>query len=232
MLLIYVDESGTGLGRGPSSHFVLTAFITDVAQSRILDQQIVHLKQKIAFWAKPEDFEIKGRDIRRGEGVFRSVDFAARLQIMSDIAELLSKQTFTILAVLVDKRALPSGIGSDEDLYRIAFWRLLEGIEDELENRDEQGMLFLDARSDQHSSVQDRRTVDSYRGWLALRQNETRLIELPWFGFSEFYAGLQIADFCAYTVNCLAREENVGRDAELYRSLEALYSRIQVMKVP
>ncbi|MFQ5613247.1 MAG: DUF3800 domain-containing protein, partial [Anaerolineae bacterium] len=201
MLLFYVDESGTGLGDKRSPFFVLASIAVPADKWSLVDAETNALKRRIVPWAKPEDFEIKGRDLRRGEKFFRHRNWSLRAKAMNDVAQLIAEMPCRIFAVRVDKRDLPDYIGSENDLYRLAFWRLLEELEGELKRIDQLGMLMVDMRSDMHSSVQDRRLIDAYREWIASRGGQTRLVELPWFGFSAFYAGLQLADFTAYLVD-------------------------------
>jgi hypothetical protein len=122
---------------------------------------------------------------------------------------------------------------SFDDLYRLTFWRLLDEIEAELGRREQPGMLMVDMRSDMHSSVQDRRLVDAYRDWISSRMGRTHLVELPWFGFSAFYSGLQLADFVAYSVDYLANEEpRPERESVLRENLERLRKRVQLVQIP
>jgi hypothetical protein len=75
--------------------------------------------------------------------------------------------------------------------------------------------------------------VDAYRKWLGLHSNQTKFVDLPWFGFSEFYAGLQIADFVAYLTD-FSLNENQTRtgSAELRTAFECIQSKIQFFTIP
>ena len=233
MILFYIDESGTGLKDKRSPFFVLAAigFPTDVWAE--VDSKVAALKRRMISWAKPEDFEIKGRDIRRGEKLFRGQNWETRMAAFQSIGRLLADLPCRIMAVQVDTRDLPEYVASDTDLYRLAFWRLLEEIDAELDRMGDSGMLMVDTRSDMHSSVQDRRLIDAYRDWIASRMGRTRLVELPWFGFSAFYAGLQLADFSAYLVdfasNEIARDERDRGFGEVYHDLSR---KISLTRIP
>lgn len=88
-------------------------------------------------------------------------------------------------------------------------------------------------RSDMHSSVQDRRLVDAYREWVGERGGQTRLIELPWFGFSAFYAGLQLADFAAYLIDFGVHESTrAKRSEELREAFAKFQSKVYLVHVP
>lgn len=232
MRLLYIDESGTGLKDRASPFFVLAALGVVDKDVPSLDSAVVALKRRLVGWAKPEDFEIKGRDIRRGEKFFKQLDWEQRLRAMQSIADLIAEQPCRAVAVVVDKPDLPEYLGTDVDLYRIAFWRLLDELNAELTADDDHGLLMADSRSDLHHSVQDRRLIDAYREWVASRGGTSRFLEVPWFGFSAFYAGLQLADFVAYMMDFASHEEDrVGR-IELNRVFSTLQTRLRSVHIP
>jgi hypothetical protein len=232
MILFYIDESGTGLSDKRSAFFVLAATSISIDDWPELDNRFTVLKRRLISFAKPEDFELKGRDLRRGEKFFKHQSWPMRAQAINDIAQFISESPLRVLAVQADKRDLPETIGSDVELYRLTFWRLLDEIDGELRRLNERGMLMVDMRSDMHSSVQDRRLIDAYREWIGSR-GSTRLVDVPWFGFSAFYAGLQIADFTAYLIdfvtNEIVREE---RKSELHEAFQRLKQKIRLIRIP
>jgi len=234
MVLFYVDESGTGLRDEQTPFFILAAVAVDVRDWQEVDSRVASIKRRLVSWAKPEDFEIKGRDMRRGEHFFRGQDWGTRVKGITDVAQLIADLPIRIFAVKVDKRDLPDYIGSDSDLYRLAFWRLLEEIDAELmRTRRGPGMLMVDMRSDMHSSVQDRRLIDAYREWIASRTGRTGLVELPWFGFSAFYAGIQLADFAAYLVDFVSNEGGqTKRDSELHEAFARFQRKVSLVHIP
>ena len=233
MILLYIDESGTGLKDRQSPYFVLSALAVPSQNSREIDAQVISLKRQLVSWAKPEDFEIKGRDLRRGDKLFRGLDWEQRSQAIVAVARLIAESDGQILVVQVDTRDLPEYIATDSDLYRLAFWRLLDKIDELLREVDQPGMLLLDARSDLHSSVQDRRIVDSFRDWLGTRANQTRLAEIPWFGFSAFYSGLQLADFIAYLVDFVANESNrPKRENPMQEAYALIAQKTHLFRIP
>lgn len=233
MILFYVDESGTGLKDRQSPYFVLSAIAIASQSSREVDAQVVAFKRRLVSWAKPEDFEIKGRDLRRGEKFFRGLDWEQRSLAIVAVAQLIAAADCHILSVQVDTRDLPEYVASDSDLYRLAFWRLLDEIEDMLSSLDQFGMLLLDARSDLHSSVQDRRVVEAFREWLGARAGHTHLAEIPWFGFSAFYSGLQLADFAAYLIDFVANEANRSkRENPMQQAYSIIAPKTHLFRIP
>jgi hypothetical protein len=93
-------------------------------------------------------------------------------------------------------------------------------------------MLMLDARSDLHSSVQDRRLLDVYRDWRSASQ-KSRFIEMPWFGFSSFYVGLQLADYVAYSIEYMAgNKEKTERSTDLQQAFNVLQQKVRYAEIP
>ena len=233
MILFYIDESGTGLGDKQSHYFVLAGIGIAAQDWPRIDSEIVLLKRHLVSWAKPEDWEIKGRDLRRGESIFKGRKWEERAAAFQELAETLTELPCQIFAVGVDKRLLPEHIATDSDLYRVAFWKLLEELDGFLVRSNETGMLLVDMRSNMHSSVQDRRLVDAYREWVVSRPERPRFIELPWFGFSAFYAGLQLADFVSYMIDFATNErERSVRNAELQEAFSHLQAKIRHVRIP
>ncbi len=99
MRLFYIDESGTGLKDNRSPYFVLAAIAIPESDWRMVDQQLATLKRQIIPWAKPEDFEIKGRDLRRGEKLFKGLSWSERVEAIYNIAELLAETSCLYVSV-------------------------------------------------------------------------------------------------------------------------------------
>jgi hypothetical protein len=233
VILYYIDESGTGLKDNGSHYFLLAAVAIKETDWSLIDSKINELKRNIVPWAKPEDFEIKCRDIRRGKDFFKTFTWQKRVEVINKIAIHVEELPCRIYVVIVNKASLPESISSDEQMYRLSFWRLLDEIEICMRTISENGLLMVDSRSDQHSSIQDRRLIDTYRDWVTTKKN-TRFIELPWFGFSAFYAGLQLADFCAYMIDFVSNEKNDDKERtkELHKAYAIFKNKIHVVTIP
>ena len=65
MHLFYIDESGTGLKDKNSSFFVLAGVRIPISSWQEIDDKIAALKRRLIGYAKPEDWEIKGRSNKR-----------------------------------------------------------------------------------------------------------------------------------------------------------------------
>ncbi len=234
MIFFYIDESGTGLKDKNGRYFILSAFATHAREWQRLDKEITILKRSIVSWAKPEDWEIKGRDLRRGDNIFKNYNWAQRSRAFVDIARYLQGFPCQLFSVQIDKHSLPNTIETDSHLYRIAFWRLLDMLNQYLEDQGkESGMLLVDMRSDMHSSVQDRRLVDAYREWLGSYTGSPLFVELPWFGFSNFYAGVQLADYVAYLTDFVSHQGmRHKRRTELHEAFALIESKLQIAHIP
>ncbi|MBP8950585.1 MAG: hypothetical protein KBG73_17200 [Candidatus Promineofilum sp.] len=104
-------------------------------------------------------------------------------------------------------------------------------VENLLEQGSETGMLMVDSRSDLHSSVQDRRLLDVYRHWQA--RKPSRIVGIPWFGFSAFYVGLQIADFAAYMIDFVTNEVDTPFGSEaLQIAFRRIENKVQLVRIP
>lgn len=234
MIFFYIDESGTSLGDIKNPFFVLGCVAIDAREWQHIDCEVHSLKRRLVSWAKPEDWEIKGRDLRRGDGFFKSQNWPERAKAFLDIAGMLSEFRCQLLVVQIDKRMLPRSLETDADMYRLAFWRLLEEMNRFLEKTEQDGMILVDTRAASlHSSVQDRRLIDAYRDWLGMRSGRCRFVELPWFGFSAFYSGLQLADFVSYLVDFTHTEQEQGkRSQELYEAMHVINPKLLLVKIP
>ena len=232
--LYYVDESGTGLSapekrtetRQP--YFVLAAVGMPAARWPEMNEAVSQLKKRHLGYLKPTDFELKARDIRQGAGVFQPLPWVTRKALFQDIVDFVAEFPCEVVAVRVDKRRLPPAMDATS-LYRMAFWRLLDALKAHFQARD-QILLMMDSRSDLHSSVQDRRVVEAFAEWQ--QEHKGPFVETPWFGFSAFYPGLQLADMMAYLVAWEAREALEGKKQEAQRLLHRLpTSRLQVIAI-
>lgn len=234
MMIFYIDESGTNLNDPNNSYFVLGCIGVAASEWEQMDVEVVSLKRRLVSWAVVEDWEIKGRTLRRGEELFSNRGWEERAAIFIEIAGLISELRCQIIVVQVDKRLLPPTVDKDVGLYRLAFWRLLEALDQSLSDNNDQGMLLFDMRSTSiHSNIQDRRLIDAFREWLSTREGRQRFIELPWFGNSEFYSGLQLADFVSYLTDFAHNEMARGKQNTVFiRALELLGPKLHLIKIP
>lgn len=229
----FIDESGTGLRDRRSSQFVLAATGIPIEALTHVDEQVNRFKRQLVPFAEPEDYELKIRELRRGERFFRGVPWEARAQAIQRLAMLIGELPCEIIAVKVDKSYLTEYIATDDQLYALAFRKLLEVIEERLESSNQPGMLMVDARSDLHSSVQDRRLLDVFQHWQLKRQRPSRIVGLPWFGFSAFYVGLQIADFSAYMIDFVSNEPDTPYGGQVLRqAFSYVRHKVRLVAIP
>ncbi len=233
MLIFYIDDSGTNLGDKKHEYFVLGAFAIHSDQRALMDERLGAFKKQLVSWAAPEDVELKGRWLQRGDELFKNFDWPTRVKAFHDVAQIIDEIPCRVFVVLMHKPSLIESIDSDEDLYRLAFWRLLDELDEELKRENQAGLLMLDGQSDLHSHVSDRRFIDSYRRWAGSRAKEPGFAELPWFGFSAFYSGLQLADFSAYLTWLVSEESRSGRRAEdLHKAFAKIEYKVRRIFIP
>lgn len=231
MLHFYIDESGTGLRDRRSPYFVLAATVIPAQELTIVDEQINEFKRRLIPFANPEDYEFKVRELRRGERFFRNLSWSIRAQAIDEMASLIAALPCEILAVQVNKEHLTEYIAAEDQLYAMAFRKLVDMIENLLQQTNQIGMLMVDSRSDLHSSVQDRRLLDVFRQWQ--HQKTSRLVGLPWFGFSSFYVGLQIADFAAYMIDFVSNEVDTPfGSAALQAAFRHIENKVRLARIP
>ncbi|MBI4675555.1 MAG: DUF3800 domain-containing protein [Chloroflexi bacterium] len=237
MVFVYIDESGTGINDNQTRVFVLSGIVVRGQDWHDVDEMITNFKQRLFQWALPEDWEIKGREIRRGNGFFSSFNWEERLEVIREVAVIINKMPCQLYAVRVDKAFLTKTVTDEDELYRMAFWRLLDLINDHLNQVNVQGMIFTDSRTDMHRDIKDRRLIASYREWARQRKERVCFLELPWFGFSSFYTGLQLADFASYMISVMANDyagdsKGAMRASELALALGPLQTKARIIEIP
>lgn len=129
---------------------------------------------------------------------------------------------------------MPEYVESDNDLYPSCLLALSDQLELGLSVNNELGLLMADARSDLHFE-HTRSTVNSmpFANGSVLDSGQTHFVEPPWFGFSAFYGGLQLADFAAYFVDFVSNEtERAERDNELRASFRIIVSKVNLIRIP
>ncbi|MEQ8465408.1 DUF3800 domain-containing protein [Coleofasciculus sp. E1-EBD-02] len=235
MILFYIDEGGTGWKDTQTNFFFLVSFAIPAQNWFQMDSIILSFKKGILSGGQLENWELKGRDIWQGLGKFKKVKREYRMQVFLQISEILNQLPCHILAIQVDKKGLrDSGesIKDDTELYQFAFRELLEKIDAFLKQYNETGILFMDSRSTQHTAVQDGRLIRAYRDWVNARKEPSSFVELPVFGFSEFYTGLQLADYVTYLIDRTSKESAASGRSELQVAFNLLKPKLDLSKMP
>lgn len=234
MILFYVDESGTGAGDNQTNFFFLVSFAIPAQNCLHIDREFLSFKRSLFPSAKPEEWELKGRDIWQGIGKFKKIRWEYRIQVFLQLAEALSRLPCTIFAVQVKKKTLRDGEKESKDdtkLYQFAFKQMLEKLNAFMKDSNENGILLMDSRSTQHTSVQDNRVIRTYRDWEKEQTESSRFVALPWFGFSEFYTGLQLADYVAYLIARKSKDEGSNRtNSESVQAFKLLQPKINLVE--
>ncbi len=236
MFLFYTDESGTGSNDNQTNYFVLASLAISEIYSSSNYEQILLLKQNIIKRRDPEDWELKGRNLYQGDDVFKKWSPDAKIRTFLQIAEKLNELPCHIFAIVVDKNKLYSDREEMKDefiLYRFTFYRLLEELDEFLRCSNTNGILFLDSRSTHSTSIQDGRLIKAYREWINLHKYNCSFVEQPWLGASQFYVGLQIADYIAYLINLKKQSVKEGSfKAECRKAFDILQSKTHLVEIP
>jgi hypothetical protein len=167
-ILFYVDEGGTGWSDPTTNLFFLASFAIHIQHWSQMDREVSALKKELFRGKEPEDWELKGRDIWQGEGSFKNCPRQLGFRAFKKASETMSLLPCHIFAVQVNKKRLRETreyIKDETGLYRLAFNQLLEQLDAYLKQSNETGILLMDSRSNQHTSIQDDRLIKVYRDW-------------------------------------------------------------------
>ncbi|MEG3908821.1 DUF3800 domain-containing protein [Microcoleus sp. w2-18bC1] len=234
-ILFYVDEGGTGWKDMETNFFFLASFAIHVQHWPQMDREFSALKKELFSGKEPEDWELKGRDIWQGVGSFKNFPREFRLQAFKKVSETISQLPSNIFAVQANKKRLRETseyIKDETGLYRLTFNQLLEQLDAYLKQSSETGILLMDSRSTQHTSIQDGRLIRVYRDWKS-QKKYSNFVELPLFGFSEFYTGLQLADYVVYLIDRYSKEAGTASGhTELEEAFHLLEPKMQLLKIP
>ncbi|MFN6003777.1 MAG: DUF3800 domain-containing protein [Dolichospermum sp.] len=102
-----------------------------------------------------------------------------------------------------------------------------------MKSSNQSGILFLDSRSTHSTGKQDDRLVRAYREWVKSRKHDCNFVEQPWLGASQFYVGLQLADYVAYLISL--KTQDIQKDDRNFGFLEAfdiLKDKIHLVEIP
>lgn len=236
MFLFYVDESGTYLNDNQTNFFVLAAIAIADENSSQLEREIRSFKQEIFKKRKPEEWELKGRDLYQGLEVFKGYNWNGRLRIFLEAANILSQIPCHLFGVMVNKNFYykdKEQLKDDTLLYQLTFNQLLEQLDAFLKRHYNRGILLMDSRSTHRTSVQDGRLVKAYRDWVESREYESGFVDQPWFGVSKSSIGLQLADYVAYLFNLKSQAtEGDPRKAQFMEAYNILQPKINLVEIP
>jgi hypothetical protein len=236
MFLFYIDESGTGAKDNGTNYFVLASIAIYEKDYSKNYEEISALKRSIVKTKEPEDWELKGNELCKGKEIFKDWNFEARVRTFVTISETLNKIPCHISSIIVNKKLLYENrelLKDDITLYRFTFLHLLEKLDSFLKSSNESGILFVDSRSTHSTGKQDDRLVRAYREWVKSRKHDCNFVEQPWLGASQFYVGLQLADYVAYLISL--KTQNIQKDDRNFGFLEAfdiLKDKIHLVEIP
>jgi hypothetical protein len=236
MYLLYVDESGdTGLAGG-SKHLLLAGVALFEGKWRWLKDELEFLLTRYFPNAAERPVEIHTADVRKGRVQYSKLTQAQRLQFLADtcaIIHRLNERELTFFTVVYDKKwwwqRHPGATG--DDLYQSAFEDLVSRFDYYLtrrlaEGEPSKGIIIADPRSAAFSSAL-RKSVIRFHSvgtrWAKLRH----VTESVLFLGSHESPGLQLADFCSYSVWRLVE----AADDSLARRLTHCFDREPIKSV-
>jgi hypothetical protein len=203
---VYIDESGTA-GLDSTQHFfVLAATVIKVDQCRAIQEKLTKLKQEYFHTIRPEEIEIKGRNIEQAKDFFEHINLDTRREIVKRLFELLFAHNISLFATVFSKEeeSVRRLNMPPDDVYRYAYKNLIIRLNEFLESKNEFGMLFVDSQaSSVRSHLKDDRLVRFHQECLnevTQAGKQIRIVEYPVFVQSEFFAAAQLADLCAYHI--------------------------------
>ncbi len=202
MYFIYIDESGA-CGFDPVQHFfVLAAVVVNVEQCRLIQEKVKRVKQDYSLG----DIEIKGRDIEQRKNIFKHITPESKKGLVNRLFEVLLTNNLSLFSVVFSKReeSIQRLNMSPDDIYHYTYKHLIANIEEFLETQNDDGMLLIDSRaSSLRSSLRDDRLIHFHQtclNELSRKGKPIHIVEYPVFVQSEFFAAVQLADFCAYNI--------------------------------
>ncbi len=75
--------------------------------------------------------------------------------------------------------------------------------------------------------------TSSYREWVKSRKHDCNFVEQPWLGASQFYVGLQLADYVAYLISLKTQDiQKDDRNFEFLKAFDILKDKIHLVEIP
>lgn len=199
----YIDESGNhNLSDIGTKFFVLSAVGVGHERWQDMDGKVREVKERYFHGIPPEDVEIKGAYIRHRKGVYNTLSPQEMDLLEQDVMQLVYDFSEVIFSIVIDKLSLIRSYDEPTDPYDLAIEFLLERIEKFLEKRDSYGFLVFDSRASRRSNDLDaylKKEVREFQKNGTWYKKIERIWEEPFFVVSHTSAGVQIADFVAYS---------------------------------
>jgi hypothetical protein len=152
MYLIYVDEAGnTGLRKDPDQPIhMLGALLVEESKVEVLGQTMHEIgKRHFPLHTYQPGFELHGKDLFGGSGLFKGVDPAARIQACRDVIEALHTLEIDLMFTAVDKLKYLGG----EHPHGLAFKFLIERVQEYLYRKSALGLLIADENQEMEQKL-------------------------------------------------------------------------------
>lgn len=201
MRLIYIDEAGqTGTKLDPNQPVhLLSAIVVDVRSVRKIEDAVRALGHKhFGVLSERTDFEFHGYEIQKGKGYFRQKNIEERIQIISELIDILLLNEVRVGFVAINKLKSRASLHP----HQLAFLFLVERIEDLLVSEDAMGLLIADENQEMEQRlIEDLelfKTENTKFGWRPTQIN--RIVDSVHFVRSKNNRLIQLADIVAYVL--------------------------------
>ncbi len=185
--LIYVDESGKPNFTDPEN-YVLAAVIVDESDWQAIDAMVSSLKNRFFPSEDADTIEFHVVDIVSGKGRYKGMSMQQRFKLLEEIAKLIHRDRYTIVAILIDKKKVFPQLRDPEWVERWA-WRLMcERLERFISRNNQQrglsprdhGLICMDSENPQADN-RIRQRVRRFRRHGSIHVDSEHLIEDPFF---------------------------------------------------
>jgi hypothetical protein len=210
MYLLYVDESDTGAGEKVAQRIYCVCGLRVVDSS--YGQTVTRLAKTIQSWrpALPDDFELKGYELFRGNGCWEGREPGERAAFAQAVADALAESTIKLFVAMK-----PSEDFGDD--YRTLLGRVIAQAAKETEKKGSrtgrQMMLVFDQRPD--FNVRESTALRNMRSEVISKHRASLFIDHGYEADSRHAPLIQAADFVAFH---LRKRETLHRDDSLLGS--------------
>ncbi len=152
MYLIYVDEAGnTGLRKDPDQPIhMLGALLVEEGKVESLSEAMYDIgKRNFGTLIFDPKFELHGKDLFGGSGLFKLIPPAARIQACREIVETLHTLDVDLMFTAIDKMRLTGS----EHPHGLAFKFLIERVQDYLHRKTALGLLIADENQEMEQKL-------------------------------------------------------------------------------
>lgn len=208
MKFCYCDESGTGdIKSQPFA--VMAGIVADSQRMHITKQEWRALLEAISKVAGREIAELHTCDFYAGNGRYRDIAGPVRAQIVDSIFDWLCDRKHAVIYAAVDRQKFSAAKDVPKELR--SYWRFLgfhlmlaaQKLGQPEEKTKGHTIFVFDNKDKEEANLPDLivrppRWSDEYYGRGPKQDALDKIVDVPYFGDSEFLGLIQLADFVAY----------------------------------